>query len=408
MTSYYVDATNGHDSDVGISSDAPWQTLAKVNGSSFSPGDNILFKMDETWTSPGTQGSPALWIDDSGEEGNPITFGAYGSGINNPTITNAGVYGSETEGITVVADWIIIENFIVGDCAAYGVAIGGDRNIVRDIEVANVGAGIGVWGQYNFVAANYIHDLKMIVNDKNGLGDWGAIGVCLYGSNNEISCNRMINCIADSHDFGVDGGAIEFYGICDNNYIHHNWAEGCDGFIEADGTSAQNCILSYNVSLNNGEFLGIHNDRVVLGGFLADNNTIVERTTSNNQLPSVLGFTLSPSPVDFLMRNNIFWIEEGTGDIKFAYICNQSGLTHEYNTYHLIGDIALGFALGVGEYEYMEHKMSVITDLQQIEAELNQQAQELIIRANSIAQIIIELQATDDLLDAAADAIEEN
>src|ERR1700685_4184009 len=41
-TTYFV-AAAGSDSSGGTSSGAPWQTIAKVNGSTFSPGDSILF-----------------------------------------------------------------------------------------------------------------------------------------------------------------------------------------------------------------------------------------------------------------------------------------------------------------------------------------------------------------------------
>jgi hypothetical protein len=39
---YYVDATNGNDSNNGLSPEIPWQTIAKVNSSRFNPGDQIL------------------------------------------------------------------------------------------------------------------------------------------------------------------------------------------------------------------------------------------------------------------------------------------------------------------------------------------------------------------------------
>ena len=40
---YYVDATNGNDINNGLSEARPWKTIAKVNASSFNPGDQILF-----------------------------------------------------------------------------------------------------------------------------------------------------------------------------------------------------------------------------------------------------------------------------------------------------------------------------------------------------------------------------
>lgn len=65
---YYVDATAGNDANDGLSSSTPWQTLAKVSGSSFDVGDSVFLKRGETWNetlTPPTDG---------------ITIGAYGAG----------------------------------------------------------------------------------------------------------------------------------------------------------------------------------------------------------------------------------------------------------------------------------------------------------------------------------------
>lgn len=74
MATYYVDATNGDDGALGTSEGTAWKTIGKVNGSAFAAGDSVLFKRGETWT--GTR----LLVAWSGALGNPITFGAYGSG----------------------------------------------------------------------------------------------------------------------------------------------------------------------------------------------------------------------------------------------------------------------------------------------------------------------------------------
>ena len=74
-TTYFV-AAAGSDSNSGTSTGTPWQTIAKVNGSTFSPGDSILFNRGDVWY--GT----ALTVPSSGSSGSPITFGAYGSGAN--------------------------------------------------------------------------------------------------------------------------------------------------------------------------------------------------------------------------------------------------------------------------------------------------------------------------------------
>ena len=72
-TTYYVDATNGLDNNEGTSETDAWKTIAKVNTSSFKPGDQILFKRGEIWREQ-------LTVSSSGIIGNPITFGAYGNG----------------------------------------------------------------------------------------------------------------------------------------------------------------------------------------------------------------------------------------------------------------------------------------------------------------------------------------
>jgi len=70
---YYVDSVNGNDNNNGTSPAAAWRTLGKVNGSSFSPGDSILFKGGCFW-------SGSLIVPSSGNAANQIVFGSYGTG----------------------------------------------------------------------------------------------------------------------------------------------------------------------------------------------------------------------------------------------------------------------------------------------------------------------------------------
>lgn len=72
MATYYVDQTTGDDDDTGLSEALAWKTIAKVNASSFSDGDSILFKKGETWWE-------TLIMPSSGTSAG-ITFGAYGTG----------------------------------------------------------------------------------------------------------------------------------------------------------------------------------------------------------------------------------------------------------------------------------------------------------------------------------------
>ncbi len=72
-TTYYVSASTGSDSNAGTSSGAAWQTVAKVDGQTFLPGDSILFRRGDVW-------NESLVPPSSGASGNPIVFDAYGVG----------------------------------------------------------------------------------------------------------------------------------------------------------------------------------------------------------------------------------------------------------------------------------------------------------------------------------------
>ena len=85
MADYFVDATLGVDGAAGTEL-APWKTISKVNGEAYSAGDSISFKKGELWREQ-------LTVPSSGSSGNPITFGAYGSG-SAPLISGADVISS--------------------------------------------------------------------------------------------------------------------------------------------------------------------------------------------------------------------------------------------------------------------------------------------------------------------------
>jgi len=82
-TTYYVDATSGSDSNSGTSKSTAWKSIAKVNQTSFAPGDRILFKRNEIWREE-------LRVTSSGEQGQPIVLDAYASGAP-PLISGADV-----------------------------------------------------------------------------------------------------------------------------------------------------------------------------------------------------------------------------------------------------------------------------------------------------------------------------
>lgn len=334
--SYYVDSVNGSDANPGTSEDRPWRTLAPIHAHAFEPGDVIHFKRGSRWTG-------GLVIDDSGVEGIPITFKTYGTG-NRPIFENPG----DPQTIAINADWVVLEGVLVREARVAGVNIsdGSDHNIVRDIEATKVGIGIAIHGRHNLATRNYVHDLRLVQGH-----NWGAVGIWLYNSDNEVSYNKMVNCKAPGPDpsDGFVGGALEWWGDVDNVdhcYVHHNWASECDGFLEVGAKnheSVRDTVVAYNVSLNNGLFSYIHLSgayRTYVKDFRVENNTIVETGSSGY---GVIRFRGDPNPGTFLLRNTIIYME------NFQLVSDSPDFTHDHNLYYLVGGGQLGFPLGEGE-----------------------------------------------------------
>lgn len=74
ISAYYV-ANDGSNDNDGRSPETPWQTLAKVNTSTFAPGDYIFFKCGDTWRE-----SAGLNVHNSGTPTGYITYSSYGTG----------------------------------------------------------------------------------------------------------------------------------------------------------------------------------------------------------------------------------------------------------------------------------------------------------------------------------------
>jgi hypothetical protein len=340
---FYVDNVSGSDSSSGTSSTSPWKSLAKVNAASFRPGDVVNFKRGSVWTG-------SLQVRNSGTSTAVITYRAYGSGAA-PQIKNPGVsYGNA---IYVTGSYNVIQDFLVTDAHEAGVKIKANavRNIIWKNEITRTGTGVMLQGQYNLVTHNYVHDLRMIVNDSAAYTDWGAVCFWLEAGNNEISYNRGINCKASSHDFGYDGGFVEVWQHGDNSYIHHNYAKNTNGFFElgANGSgSAQNIRVAYNVIVNvtgpgSGTSIcfntGSYN--ISVGNFKFDNNTFVS-TGANPDAYRVFGCRSDLSALR--VRNNIFY-----SDIQIA---NTGSFTHTNNVYYMtkmVNGSGVGYKLGSGE-----------------------------------------------------------
>jgi len=172
-TTYYVDATNGNDSNSGISPSAAWKTIEHVNDAMkygvISTGDDILFKRGETFT------DADLWIRVGGNPDNYMVIGDYGSG-DLPTLDNdANIHLVEGTNYIKIKN-IKIQN-TAGNSAGFDLTRPGKESILSiNIQVLNCvayntgGAGIFVKGIDTFKIDGCIVD---------GCGNGGIV---VYGS----------------------------------------------------------------------------------------------------------------------------------------------------------------------------------------------------------------------------------
>lgn len=99
-TTYYVDAANGNDKNIGSTAGQAWQTLQKVSSSRLVAGDEVLFRRGQTFY--GT-----LRPNSSGEPTKPIVFGAFGKG-ELPII--GGICNLKQDLLpNIVLDWVAIK-----------------------------------------------------------------------------------------------------------------------------------------------------------------------------------------------------------------------------------------------------------------------------------------------------------
>lgn len=248
-TTYYVDSSAGSDANPGTSTAAPWKTLGKINGTTFSAGDNILLKGGSTWAG-------ALNLGSSGTPTAPITLGSYGAGrpridgnttaTNTVTVTNAHdviIQGLEitnsahfTTSTTTIYRGIYIQAKDIGQVA--GVAI--LNNYVHNVDgqgksggIGNGGIAVGVRGN---TTATWFSGLRITGNEVANINAYGistfttwCAGCEIYPAEtgiptSEVSANRQpftALLIDQNYVHDVTGGGITPQ-YADNAIVQYN------------------------------------------------------------------------------------------------------------------------------------------------------------------------------------------
>ncbi|MFB9327971.1 hypothetical protein ACFFSY_18755 [Paenibacillus aurantiacus] len=395
-TTYYIDNIGGNDGNNGTSPGGAWKSLDKVNATTFSPADKILFKAGGTWNG-------RLWPKGSGASGSPIIIDQYGTG-SKPLI--AGVT-SELEAVFLKnQEYWEINNLEVTNRSPLPF----DRNWEnprgqrRGVYILNEEAGIlhhiqvknltihDVDGSYTTRSGGIIFDsvgsvtpsaFDGILIDGNTLTDVDAYGIyigsnCIlrygmsdlwpwvqkpYGpwtpsTNVKISNNAVIRAATGGIAWNVTDGAIVehntvqqatylatnaaiWWAYADNNLVQFNESfESVNGAEDGHGFDVDagniGSIVQYNYSHNNaGGFMLFVNDTYYT------TNTIVRYNISQNDKKSIFRYSGSINYVT--NHNNTVYVGAASGNpVMSDYFTKASGspqnIRNYNNAYYSVGD----------------------------------------------------------------------
>ena len=245
-TTYYVDPA-GNDTNNGTSEATPWRSIAKVNATTFKPGDQILFKRGGTWT--GT-----LSPQGSGSSVAQITLGSYGAGAK-PLIDGAG--GGAAIGISGQSYWTI-DGFEVtnqaggagGNRCGIRVGGGGDGSTIRKIRILN----------------NDVHDIQATPNVNDGARNWGGIFVWIDEPGKADDMLIQGNTVTEIQGQGISfwaefenaGGGMNYSNCSPNVMVRGNrvWRTSGDGILVL---GSDNELVEYNEVAYAGVLSGLYN-----------------------------------------------------------------------------------------------------------------------------------------------------
>jgi hypothetical protein len=260
-TTYYVDATNGNDSNLGTSSDKAWKYLSKVNSMTFEPGDIIRFKRGEVWNEGIT-----LEVNYSGTINNWIVFADYGNG----ELPKFDYSSNSGEGFYIFnQDYIKIQNIHIYNAYREGISIyGNSSDRIQGFQL------IGCYiennglrrGAYDFgLDAQYIDDL--------------TISDTIFDGNRQSgtriqSCRNVIiaRCVGKNHVGGDDHDGFLIQNT-DGLYMfdcsaHNNSESGIDlGGYEAYTDNMQNAYVHRCFVYDNDD------DGIAISGCQIDDST---------------------------------------------------------------------------------------------------------------------------------------
>jgi hypothetical protein len=255
LTIYYVDAIDGNDLNSGLSTATAWKTLTKVNATTFSPNNRILFKAGGVWTG-------RLYPKGSGISGSPIIIDMYGTG-SKPLIDGNGMTGTGVVYLYNQQYWEINNLEITNNAAAEG-----DRRGVR-VEADNYGT-----SNHIYLKNLYIHNIKGSVGQERTDKRTGGIGFAIVSvASQETHFNDIMveNCVIST---------------CENQGIITECVTD-DGF---DPYSAEwNSMKITNAVIRNNTISGISKNAMIIRLF---EGGVIENNVCYNTANGITGNTI--------------------------------------------------------------------------------------------------------------------
>ncbi len=361
-TDYYLSPT-GNDNHNGTSASSAWQSLSKINSTTFLPGDRILLQAGGVWDGQ-------LWPKGSGNSSQTIIIDQYGSG-NKPVINGNGTsYPS-----TLITGAVMLYNQSYWE--------------INNLEVTNyhptlvnARAGILVMAvsatiqQHIYIRNCYVHDVNAnpspnlsATNNKN------SGGIIFFGSNidkdgNDANVNSGFNdilvesCkvykvtkegIRNKSDNNGAFPRVNSNIIFRNNHVEEVFGDGIVlGEIFEGGLIEYNFVknVAYTNTANyagiwthysTGSIIQFNEVCDMVGGmndgeaFDADNNCNGDIFQYNYSHNNVGGFFLMmPSAQNIIIRYNISQ-NDGNGKELFHYTSNSYANNQIYNNTFYIG-----------------------------------------------------------------------
>lgn len=293
-TTYYVSPA-GSDSNNGTSASTPWQTLAKVNATTFSAGDSVLLASGGSW-------SGTLAPLGSGTSANPITIDWYG-GTTRPLIAGPGTTGSVGVKLSNQSGWTISDLEVTNTQSGSTAALTG-------MTVSQSGSGT----VSNITIDNcYIHDVN--------------------------------SCAVGSANFTKASGGIYLSGLTNNILVEDCLIENVatEGLRNSSSTGCTNVVFSNNVIEN------VYGDGIVIHG--AASGCAIQYNTIYNACESgaanFAGCWTYGSTGTVVQYNEVYGQQQGGANDgeSFDADLGTNGDIFQYNYSH---DNAQGFMLFMG------------------------------------------------------------